>query len=237
MSSPIPFSKRLRVEEIANYAQLPENLLMDIRDLSNEFFEQSSWMKQCEYSFDEIVSEILMYISTDELADAGLQAFREGMLVIHNPGNEIETEDGVILTNAAVKMGEGLLKQMRRLKLYTPEGLFPYIPAQNSGPITLHLEKYAPGKYADGIPRLDPNRLHHTRGVYPSGDYKDNQVKAKDLNYHIWYNKFWRPGRALFVDGVCFNRGIGVNAETLKRISAELLANPVKLSRCSAPYW
>jgi hypothetical protein len=51
------------------------------------------------------------------------------------------------------------------------------------------------------------NKIHHTRGVYPNGDFRDNAVSAEDLEGHIQYNKFWRFGRALFVDGVLVYAG------------------------------
>lgn len=44
--------------------------------------------------------------------------------------------------------------------------------------------------------------IHHTRGVYANGSYKDNGVLAEDLEAHIEYNIAMRPGRALLVDGV-----------------------------------
>ena len=45
-------------------------------------------------------------------------------------------------------------------------------------------------------------KIHHTRGVYANGEYKDNAVRAEDLESHIEYNKTFRFGRALLVDGV-----------------------------------
>lgn len=50
-------------------------------------------------------------------------------------------------------------------------------------------------------------KIHHTRGVYPNGDYKDNAVAAEDLEHHIEYNKMFRIGRALLVDGVVVYNG------------------------------
>lgn len=50
-------------------------------------------------------------------------------------------------------------------------------------------------------------KIHHTRGVYSNGDFKDNAVLAEHLEGHIEYNKTMRFGRALFVDGVLVYRG------------------------------
>lgn len=48
---------------------------------------------------------------------------------------------------------------------------------------------------------------HITIGVYLNDSYKINIVKEEDLVSHIEYNKVFRYGRALFVDGKCENQG------------------------------
>lgn len=50
-------------------------------------------------------------------------------------------------------------------------------------------------------------KIHHTRGVYSNGEYKDNAVLHEHLPDHIQYNKDFRPGRALLVDGVVVHNG------------------------------
>lgn len=45
------------------------------------------------------------------------------------------------------------------------------------------------------------SRLVRTYGVYPNGDWKRNAVDPAYLQTHIKYNKDYRPGRALVVDG------------------------------------
>ena len=42
---------------------------------------------------------------------------------------------------------------------------------------------------------------HLTIGVYSNGQWKYNVVRDEDLQEHIEYNKTWRPGRLLYVDG------------------------------------
>lgn len=42
---------------------------------------------------------------------------------------------------------------------------------------------------------------HLTIGIYPNGQWKYNVVREEDLKEHIEYNKKWRPGRLLYVDG------------------------------------
>lgn len=48
---------------------------------------------------------------------------------------------------------------------------------------------------------------HVTIGVYSNDAYKQNIVRPEDLENHIEYNKKWRFGRALFVDGNCVYEG------------------------------
>lgn len=63
---------------------------------------------------------------------------------------------------------------------------------------------------------------HVTIGVYNSNEHKINIVKPEHLVGHIEYNKFWRWGRALFVDGVCVYQGYLSDkdvAEWTKKIS------------------
>lgn len=48
---------------------------------------------------------------------------------------------------------------------------------------------------------------HITIGVYSDDSYKINIVKHEHLDSHTEYNKIFRYGRALFVDGVCVHSG------------------------------
>lgn len=75
--------------------------------------------------------------------------------------------------------------------------------------------------------------VHHTRGVYSNGEYKDNGVAPEDLDIHIEYNLAMRPGRAFFVDGVCLNRGY-LSDDACRRIEAELVDKTA--ARCTRPY-
>lgn len=77
--------------------------------------------------------------------------------------------------------------------------------------------------------------IHHTMGVYPNGSRKHNGVAEEDLNNHIGYNKMFRPGRALFVDGLCVHEGY-LSKEECDRISTELLRYPVQVPKCTKPY-
>lgn len=45
-------------------------------------------------------------------------------------------------------------------------------------------------------------KTHLTVGIYPNKDYTYNIVRGLDLDSHIEYNKVFRCGRILYVDGV-----------------------------------
>ena len=49
--------------------------------------------------------------------------------------------------------------------------------------------------------------IHTTVGVYLNGDYKTNGVESENLESHINYNKVYRFGRALLVDGKVVHLG------------------------------
>jgi hypothetical protein len=54
-----------------------------------------------------------------------------------------------------------------------------------------------------------------TIGIYAVGYHKYNWVHPDHLHTHIEYNKKFRPGRALVVDGVVCNEGyLGAEAVT-----------------------
>lgn len=55
-----------------------------------------------------------------------------------------------------------------------------------------------------------------TFGVYPNGPSNTNGVALEDLPYHIWYNRSYRPGRALIVHNQVWYAGIGVDEEKLE---------------------
>ena len=45
------------------------------------------------------------------------------------------------------------------------------------------------------------NKNHLVLNIYASGDYKYNVVKDSHLEENIEFNKTWRFGRIIYVDG------------------------------------
>lgn len=48
---------------------------------------------------------------------------------------------------------------------------------------------------------------HISVGVYANGNHVINIVREEHISDHIDYNIHMRPGRALFIDGECINKG------------------------------
>ncbi len=78
-------------------------------------------------------------------------------------------------------------------------------------------------------------KIHTTIGVYANGDYKSNGVNPEHLEEHIQYNKDYRPGRALFVDGVCVNQGY-LSDEEVADWTEKLKDEKYKKTKCTSPY-
>ena len=49
--------------------------------------------------------------------------------------------------------------------------------------------------------------MYTSVGVYQNGQYKVNIVRDEDLENHIEYNRTFRFGRGLFIDGKCVLKG------------------------------
>ena len=77
--------------------------------------------------------------------------------------------------------------------------------------------------------------IHTTIGVYSDGSFKVNGVKSEDLINHIDYNKTFRFGRALIIDGKIEYQGYLSKEDLEKIIKEKNLAN-IKITSCTAPY-
>lgn len=107
-------------------------------------------------------------------------------------------------------------------------------------------------KEADSSSKIKPEYLppkveiiHTTVGVYPnwkalgSVGYKVNGVLDEHLHGHIDYNRKFRPGRALFVDGVCMNQGGLSKADVTfweVKLNPKYCDSEFKMKRDTSPY-
>lgn len=77
--------------------------------------------------------------------------------------------------------------------------------------------------------------MHVTVGVYKNNDYKYNVVLDEHLESHIEYNKTWRWGRALFVDGKCVYQGY-LSDEQVEDWTKKISEMEFDMSRPTIPY-
>lgn len=81
---------------------------------------------------------------------------------------------------------------------------------------------------------------HLTLGIYANGQYEYNVVKEEDLENHIKYNKTFRFGRLLYVDGERVHDGSIQTKENLEKydnIAEEFYKNTkVNMSTPTVPY-
>lgn len=82
---------------------------------------------------------------------------------------------------------------------------------------------------------------HLTIGVYSNGDWKYNVVRDEDLESHIDYNKTFRFGRILYVDGKRVYDGTSHPHELEhydaieKRVREEILKD-INMNKPTIPY-
>ncbi len=77
--------------------------------------------------------------------------------------------------------------------------------------------------------------IHTTIGLYANGTYKINGVKSEHLEEHIAYNKKYRGGRTLFVDGNLIHKGYH-NDEQIKAFQERIVQENLKVDKCTEPY-
>jgi hypothetical protein len=77
---------------------------------------------------------------------------------------------------------------------------------------------------------------HVTIGVYANDTFKTNIVRPEHLEDHIEYNKLWRFGRALFVDGKCVYPGY-LDESKVKEWEEKIGQMTFDRSRASNQYW
>ena len=77
--------------------------------------------------------------------------------------------------------------------------------------------------------------MHVTVGVYKNNNYKINIVRNEDLKDHIKYNKIFRFGRGLFLDGKCIHKGY-LSDEQIKNWEEKISNMKFDMSADTRPY-
>jgi len=80
-------------------------------------------------------------------------------------------------------------------------------------------------------------KIYSSVGVYPNGEIVTNGVSEYNLLTHIGYNVFYRPGRALFIDGICVHKGL-LSLEDIEKYRKLIGMSPEKFTSTTdtAPY-
>ena len=76
-------------------------------------------------------------------------------------------------------------------------------------------------------------KIYTTVGVYLNGDYKTNGVTSEEIESHIEYNKTWRFGRALLVDGKVVHTGY-YNESDIPMLEEKF--GKIKIEKDTQPY-
>jgi len=75
-----------------------------------------------------------------------------------------------------------------------------------------------------------------TIGLYKDGSFVINGVDPEDLQVNINYNKAFRFGRALFVDGTCVHNGL-IPIKQIEDFTEKIKNNPDFVRNvCTSPY-
>lgn len=77
---------------------------------------------------------------------------------------------------------------------------------------------------------------HISVGVYSNGKYVVNIVRGEDLESHIEYNKTFRFGRGLFIDGKCINQGY-LSGEQVRNWESRIATMNIDSSVASEEYY
>lgn len=77
--------------------------------------------------------------------------------------------------------------------------------------------------------------MHTSVGVYQNGQYKVNIVRDEDLENHIEYNRTFRFGRGLFIDGKCVLKGY-LSGEQVRNWEKRISEMKFDISKPTIPY-
>lgn len=77
--------------------------------------------------------------------------------------------------------------------------------------------------------------IYTTIGLYVNGSFKVNGVLPQDLKEHVEFNKKYRFGRGLFVDGSCVHKGY-LDDDEIQAFEEKIKVENLKAVRCTMTY-
>lgn len=215
----------------------PELLILDLQDAFQAFETTTSNMVELEYALDELMQEILLYLQDRYRAVNGLTALVNQIRTMQVHMNQIA--DGAVLAVAVGRLGRIVFDQLCFHGAYDNKGILMYEMGQWLTPSCPTFTRYQPcaqkSHFAPHLTTFTMSKIHHVRGVFNNNEFVDNGVAADKLHDYIQFNLVMRPGRAIFVDGICMYEGY-LSKEQCDLMSQCLLEHPMPMDYDTTPY-
>ncbi len=107
--------------------KLPERVVLDLQEPIQKFLYEIGDCSENELCVDEVVSEVLAFITEDYRADAGITALKRSVLnCFVNGRDNNKSADAICVSNAAGRLGRAMLDQVRLHRLYARDGVLHY---------------------------------------------------------------------------------------------------------------
>jgi hypothetical protein len=103
----------------------PNLLILDLAECKRAFAESASRMQEYQFEMNEVVEGVICHVNFNQTAEAGLENLANTIITqFQEEGNPNE---GYILATATMNFGIEFIKQLRELRAYNHEGVFPYM--------------------------------------------------------------------------------------------------------------
>jgi len=109
---------------------------MEFRDEIQVFNEATADMRVCEYSINEVLAEILLFVSDKDFIDTGIEDLSKQFRLIHGRNNdegEVDEDnkrfiesDGNIMGDAVANLAHSMVARFKDLELYLTDGNLPF---------------------------------------------------------------------------------------------------------------
>ena len=110
-----------------DFFRMPKTVVLDLEGPIRKFQSETAECCESELCVDEILSEVLIFISQDWRADDGITALKKSILnCFENGRDDHKSIDAICVSNAAGRLGHSLLDQLRHFGLYGQDGVLHY---------------------------------------------------------------------------------------------------------------
>ena len=106
------------------YANVPDSLIIDIRDELVQFQTDAADLRDVEYYNDELVTEVLLFISDRNYLQTGIEDLRKHFYhMLVRDGHHFDAE---VFSKAVVKLATALSTRLIALGAYMADGNLPF---------------------------------------------------------------------------------------------------------------